>query len=641
MVVTAARVRPFCKNHRMEIASWIVALGATVLVVALTSKRFGLAAPLSLVVVGLVASYIPAIPQIQLSPDLVLVGLLPPLLYAAAVQASLVDFRTFKIPIFMLSVGLVAFTALGVGLVAWWLLPVPFAAAFALGAVVGPPDAVAATAIGRRIGLPRHVVTLLEGESLINDATAIVLLRTSMAAIVGAVSFADVAGGFVLSAVGGAAVGIIVARIVGFVRRRVTEPVPSTALSFMTPYLAYLPAEAVHGSGVLAVVVAGLLLADRSPVEQTATARVGQRTNWATVQFLLENVVFLLIGLQARDIIQHAQDTNLGWPDIAIACLGVLLTAIVLRPIWIFAYRTVLRVRTTPDGLGARDAAVLSYAGMRGVVTLAAALVLPPETPHRGALVLAALVVTAGTLLVQGSTLPWFARLVGARGPDPLEDALQEAQVMRAASLAGLRYLEAARRDNTHPVDDRVADELRRRSERRVNGVWEQLGSSADDAPPTPSEVYSNARLRMLQAEREEVLRIRDQGTVDHVVLQHVMSALDTEESMLDRAADRVETLRGAELRTPSAVAGECADLTEATERSMPEPKSATCRECEIEGTAPVHLRLCLTCGHVGCCDSSIGRHATRHFKKTGHPVVQSFEKDELWRWCYKHQLLG
>ncbi len=626
----------------MDDAGWIVAIGATVLIVTLAGKRLGIAAPLALVVVGLVASFVPGIPQVVLSPDLVLVGLLPPLLYAAAIQASLVDFQNFKIPILMLSVGLVVFTAIGVGLVAWWLLPVPFAAAIALGSVVGPPDAVAATAIGRRIGLPRPVVTLLEGESLINDATAIVLLRTSAAAIVGAVSFADVAGGFALSAVGGLVVGVVVARVVGFVRRRVTEAVPSTALSFLTPYLAYLPAEGIHASGVLAVVVAGLLLAHRSPVEQTATTRLGQRTNWATIQYLLENVVFLLIGLQVRSVIQHAHDASISWGQIVLGCAAVFVATVLLRPIWILSYRTVLRVRgLNPSGLSGRDAAVLSYAGMRGVVTLAAAFALPPETPHRGALVLAALVVVAGTLLVQGSTLPWFARLVGARGPDPMEDALQEAQVMRSASLAGLRFLEAARRDDTHPVDDRVADELRRRSERRVDGVWEQLGGSGRDAPPTPSEVYSGARLRMLQAEREEVLRIRDQGHVDHVVLQHVIAALDIEESMLDRAADRIETLRGAELRTPASVAGECPDLAEASEHALPEPQSLICEECVTEGTEPVHLRICLSCGHVGCCDSSIGRHATQHHKKTGHPVVQSFEEGELWRWCYRHQLLG
>jgi len=625
----------------MEIAAWLVAMSATVLVVAVGCRRIGVAPPLALVVVGIAGSFIPGVPQVALSPDLVLIGLLPPLLYAAAIQSSLVDFRTFKVPILMLSVGLVAFTAVGVGLAVWWVLGVPFAAALALGAVVGPPDAVAATAIGRRIGLPRHVVTLLEGESLINDATAIVLLRTSSAAIVGAVTFGDVVGGFALSAVGGVVVGVVVAYVVGFVQRHVTETVATTALSFLTPYLAYLPAEEAHASGVLAVVVAGLLLAHRAPVQQSATARIGQRTNWATIQFLLENVVFLLIGLQVRSIVHNVSTSSVGWGTIALTCLATFAAVVLLRPIWIFLYRTVLRAKATGRGLPPKDAAILSYAGMRGVVTLAAAFALPLGTSHRNVLVFAAMVVAAGTLLVQGSTLPTVAQRLGVRGPDVLEDALQEAQVMRAASLAGLRYLEAARRDEEHPVNDAVANELRRRSERRVDGVWEQLGNSGADAPPTPSEVYAGARLRMLQAEREEVLRIRDEGRVDHEILQHVMSNLDIEESMLDRAEARVETLRGAELQTPDAVAGECEDLIEATQHSRPEPSSTTCDECLAEGTEPVHLRICLTCGHVGCCDSSEGRHATRHNKETDHPVMQSFEPGEVWRWCFKHQLLG
>ncbi|TWP32329.1 Na+/H+ antiporter [Leekyejoonella antrihumi] len=625
----------------MEIAGWLVVMSATVLVVAVASKRVGVTPPLSLVVVGVLASFIPGVPQVELSPDLVLIGLLPPLLYAAAIQSSLVDFRTFKVPILMLSVGLVAFTAVGVGLAVWWVLGVPFAAALALGAVVGPPDAVAATAIGRRIGLPRHVVTLLEGESLINDATAIVLLRTSAAAIVGAVTFGDVVGGFALSAIGGVVVGAVVAYVVGFVQKQVTEVVATTALSLLIPYLAYLPAEEIHASGVLSVVVAGLLLAHRAPVQQSATARIGQRTNWATIQFLLENVVFLLIGLQVRSIVRNVVHSSVSWSTIVLVCLVTFLAVVLLRPLWIFLYRVVLRLSGDPSGLPFRDAVVLSYAGMRGVVTLAAAFALPMQTPHRNVLVFAAMIVTAGTLLLQGSTLPTLARRLGVRGPDLLEDALQEAQVMRAASMAGLRFLEAARRDEEHPVNDAVANELRRRSERRVDGVWEQLGNAGEDSSPTPSEVYAAARLRMLQAEREEVLRIRDEGRVDHEILQHVMSVLDIEESMLDRAEARVETLRGAELRTPAAVAGECDDLIEATQRARPQPNANTCEQCRVDGTDPVHLRICLTCGQVGCCDSSVGRHATRHHQETGHPVMQSFEPGEVWRWCFKHQLLG
>src|SRR3954454_6500209 len=221
----------------VHVALALVALAAVVIAVAGASERFGLPAPLILVALGVVGSFLPFVPEVHLSSEVVLVGLLPPLLYAAAIRSSLVDFKENRRPIGFLSVGLVIFTALGVGLVTWLLLPVPFAAAFALGAVVAPPDAVAATAIARRIGLPRRVVTLLEGESLVNDATALVCLRTALAALTfGYVSVGGVSLDFVRAAVGGVVIGIVVAWLVGLVRKAVTDTVIDTTLSFMEPF---------------------------------------------------------------------------------------------------------------------------------------------------------------------------------------------------------------------------------------------------------------------------------------------------------------------------------------------------------------------------------------------------------------------
>lgn len=626
----------------MDVPLTLVAIGATVTVVAGLARRAGVSAPLALIVLGVVVSYVPFIPEPTLTPEVVLFGLLPPLLYSAAIRTSLVDFRANRAAIGSLSVGLVLFTAAGVGLVTWWLLPVPFAVAFALGAVVGPPDAVAAIAVARRIGLPRRVVTILEGESLINDATALVSLRTAIAAFTtgGAVTFGTVALDFGWAVVGGVLTGAVVAVVVANVRRRVTEPAIDTSISFLAPFLAYLPAESFHSSGVLAVVVAGLLLGHKSPIVQTASSRLSERINWATVQFLLENTVFLMIGLQMRRIVSDVAASELGWGRIGLVCCAVLLATMLLRPLWVFPFRWLAdhvgRERAAHADTPWSHNAVLSWAGMRGVVTLAAAFVLPEDTPHREVLVLAAMVVTVGTLLVQGTTLPWLARALHVRGPDPREDALQEATILQTSVAAGLAALEEC-----EDADDETIELLRSRAENRTNIVWERLGQGREDSLETPSEVYRRLRMVMLRAEREELLRIRDEGLVDHDVLSHVMSTLDVEESMLDRIEERTSTLRDEPLLPPERPEDECEHLAAHHDRFVAPNTPHGCPDCLREGLQWVHLRLCLDCGNVGCCNSSTGRHADRHFNDTGHPVMRSFEPGEEWRWCYVDERLG
>ena len=523
----------------MHLALTLLAVVGTVTVVAGLARRVGVSAPLVLIVTGVVGSYLPFIPEPQLSSEVVLVGLLPPLLYAAAIRTSLVDFRDNRGVIAGLSVGLVLFTALGVGVLAWWLLPIPFAVAFALGAVVGPPDAVAATAVARRIGLPRRLVTILEGESLVNDATALVSLRTAIAAftVAGAVTLGSVALDFAWAVAGGVAIGVAVAVAVGAVRKHVRDPVIDTSLSFMTPFLAYLPAEGLHASGVLSVVVAGLLLSHKSPVLQTAASRMSERINWSTVQFLLENAVFLMIGLQMRRIVSAVAASELGLGLILGSSAAVLAAVMLLRPVWVFPLRW---VAPRLGGGGAEGPspwshnAVLSWAGMRGVVTLAAALVLPPQTPHREVLVFIAMVVTVGTLLLQGTTLPWLARRLGVRGPDRREDALAEATLLQSAVAAGLRALDAI-----PEIDEATAQKLHQRAEDRTTAAWERLGRHREDENETPSEAYRRARLHTLTAERAELLRLRDSGAADHQVLTAVMAQLDIEESMLERLEER------------------------------------------------------------------------------------------------------
>ncbi|WP_217921359.1 Na+/H+ antiporter [Miltoncostaea oceani] len=624
----------------MEPALLVLALVVTVGAVAGLCRRFGWSPPPVLVLVGILASFLPAVPEFELDPELVLIGFLPPLLYAAAIRTSFVDFRANTYAILLLSVGAVIVSTFAVGLVAWWIVPgVSLAAALALGAVVAPPDAVAATAIARKVGMPRRIVTILEGESLVNDATALVLLSVTITAITGSVGVGEIGWEFVRAVGGGIVIGVVVAQLLSFVRARIDDPVLDTLLSFTAPFVAFLPAEAIHSSGVLAVVITGLLLGHRAPVLQSAASRVSESVNWRTVQFMLENVVFLLIGLQLRTILQDVADSDLGPGRLAAICLTVLAAVVAVRFAYVFGSQAVhrfggprMRRRSWPTS----SSTVVSWAGMRGVVTLAAAFLLPPETPQRDVLLLAAFTVVAGTLLVLSPTLPWLVRRLGLSGPDAAEDALQAAALADEASRAGLARLDRVLKA-TDPQE--VVDELRERARRRPNMIWERLGRSNDVLEP-PSAAYVRLRLEMLAAEREAIIARRDSGTIDDEVLREALAMVDREESLLDRLESAERRIGEAELVAPERTSGDCEHLR-AAPRTARAATPGACEDCLREGTRWVHLRMCLACGHVGCCDSSVGRHAERHFHDVGHPVMRSIEPGEAWRWCYIDEHLG
>jgi CPA1 family monovalent cation:H+ antiporter len=620
---------------------WMVCLVVTVVAVSALARRVDLPAPVLLVVVGVVGSYVPFVPEVRLTAEVVLVGMLPPLLYNAALQTSLIDFKAHKRSILSLSIGLVAFTTVGVGLLVHAVLPgVSWSAAFAIGAVVAPPDAVAATAVARRIGLPRRTVTILEGESLLNDATALVALKTAIAAGAGVVTVLGVGLDFVWTALGGVGAGVVVYAVVGRVRRRVKDPVMDTSVSVVTPFIAYVLAEEVHASGVLAVVVAGLLLGHRAPVLQTASSRIAERLNWRTVSFLLENAVFLLIGLQTSWILGEVAASTLSPARIVTVCVLVLVAVIVLRMVWVFPARYLL----ADAGLGPRQrpprsyTAIVGWAGMRGVVTLAAAFAIPPAATHREVLVLIALFVTAATLVVQGLSLPWLVRRLRVPAPDPRADALARADLLQHATQAGLARLDEIEAEDDEQ-DAMVRRLLRDRVRQRDFAAWERLG--AVEADETPSERYARLRLDMLDAERRRVLAIRDEGRVAHEVVEDVLGSLDIEESMLGYRLERRREL-GIDPE-PDSDAHRVADVCDhlAAAGVAADPPARACEGCLRDGSTWVHLRECLTCGYVGCCDSSPRRHAQAHFDATDHPVVASAEPGERWRWCYVDELLG
>ncbi|NAZ88070.1 cation:proton antiporter domain-containing protein [Kineococcus indalonis] len=637
----------------MEIALALVGMTVVVCAVAAACDRFGWPTPLVMLATGAVVSFAPGVPEFTLTPELVLNGLLPPLLYATTAQASLYDFRRDKLATFLMSVVLVVFSTVVIGAATSWLLPgVALAACMALGAVVAPPDAVAAAAIGQRLGLPRRVATLLEEESLVNDATALIALSVAVTALTESVSPVHVGGEFALAVLGAVLIGAVVAAVLLAVRRRVHDPVLDTALSFAAPYLAFLPAEALHVSGVLATVVTGLAMAHRAPRVQTASARIAEATNWRTVQFLLEGAVFLLIGLQLPHLLRDAAADDLGTGRAVLVCAGVLVAAVLSR--FAFLHAVWLLLRFGPATWRGRAwspqvTVLVSWAGMRGVVTLAAAQLLPADVPHRPVLLLAAFTVVAGTLLVQGSTLPWLVRRVGAPGPDPAADALQAAELVDAAGAAGLRRLEEVlsgtapgQVPGTAPADvpEEVRERLRARAQARSLAAWERLGRPLAERT-TPSAQYAALRLQMLAAERDVVVEARDTGRAAPPVLRSALAAIDLEESLLEHAGE-VRALHPDRALAPAQRADTCEHLRAAPDGGgFSRASAAACEDCLREGTAWVHLRTCLGCGHVGCCDSSPRRHARAHAAADAHPVVVSAEPGEAWRWCFVDERMG
>jgi len=514
----------------------IVGLVAIVVAVSAVARRFGLLAPILLVIVGLALS--PIFPTVELSPEFVLIGVLPPLLYVAALETSVPAFRYNLRPILLLAVGLVLFTTVVVGFVVHALLPgVPMAACFALGAVVAPPDAVAATAVARRIGLPRRIVTILEGESLINDATALVIFRVAVAAAVGsAVGTTEIATEVVIAAGGGVLVGAVGAVALGFLHRRTTDPLLDNALSLLTPFLVALVAERIHASAVVAVVVTGLYLGHRLPTLMSAASRLQMGAFWKMVKFLLEGIVFLLVGLQLREVLADL-DTPAG--DVAVLTVAVLLTVIGTRFVWMYPAtyltRLVPRIRRRDPSPPWTVPTVIAWAGMRGVVTLATALALPLTLADdaaypRDLFVWLAFAVIVGTLVLQGMTLPAVARWLRPPADDPVRDTLAEAAVQHTASRAARERLE--QHADGAPPD--VVNRLRQLTELRANAAWERLGGTAE----TPSRAYVRLRREMLDAEREVFRVARDEGRIPEETLVKAQRDMDLEESMLERGAE-------------------------------------------------------------------------------------------------------
>jgi monovalent cation/hydrogen antiporter len=512
-----------------------VLVGSLALTVA--SRKLRISPPLALVVVFLGVSFIPGMPEVRLDPELVLPLVLAPLLYSAGLQSSPRRLRENLRPIGLLAVGLVLFTAVAVGFVATWFLPgLPLTSGLILGAIIAPPDAVAAASIGRRLGLQRRVMAILEGESLLNDATALTLLRIMLAAAgVGAAtpSVLSGLGEFVLTAAGGVAVGGAIGWIVHRVRLRLADAVMESALGLVIPFATYVLAEDfLHVSGVLAVVIAGLYLGHKSS-ESGFASRLQDEAVWAGLDTVLEAFVFALIGLQLAPVVRELRS---GLGIVVVAAVAVLVATVLARIVWVFptSYLARLspRIRQREPRISWHAPAVISWSGMRGVVTLAAAFAVPDEVVGRDVIIFLAFAITVGTLLLHGLTLPWLIKRLQVYDTGGQRDALEEAAAKQAAAEAAVRRLDEVAGDGT---PDHITTQLRSWAEQRANGAWERLGRPIEEIGESPTVTFSRLRREMLAAERETFVWFRDNGRLEDGVFVEMLREIDHEEAMLER----------------------------------------------------------------------------------------------------------
>lgn len=522
------------------------------------AKRLDLQVPLVLVTVGSIASFVPGVPHISLSPQLILGVVLPPLLYSAALNYSFVSFRRNIGQILRLGLVMVIVTTVAVGYFANLLVPeLTLGAALVLGSVVAPPDAVSAIAVGRKLGLPARMMAILTGESLVNDAAALTLFTLTVASVTGSrIELGSPVLFFLYEIVGGVLVGFVLSRIVRFVRNRIADSALETVLGLVLPFAAYLAAEEIHASGVLAVVTAGFVLG-RVTADVSVSTRVQERQVWPTVDLLLEAFVFAYMGLQLKFVISEVQREGLPVHHIFGYALLVLLVVITVRPAWIFfnsgrnlLFRTVFRREGVADGLTWQQNLVLSWAGMRGVVTLAAAAgvpfttVLGDEFPGRAVIQAVAFVVAVGTLLLQGLTLPLLIRRLDVA--DPLEQQRNDNQRLLSQAIARTAaetYLERAAKDGISGVDsDRVAEVIARvrRSVRARMDADET--EDREKRIAAAGALFDTLRHNVLVAQRAALIAARDSGELDDEALRAVLNGLDVEEIAAEARIERRTT---------------------------------------------------------------------------------------------------
>jgi monovalent cation/hydrogen antiporter len=529
--------------HPAEVG-FVLAMVAVIVAARGLADRFRVPYAIVLTGCGLIYAALP-LPEIQLKPELLLWFVIPPLLYAAALRSSLLAIRANWRPIASLSVALVLVTALLVGWLMALLVPrITLAIGLVLGAAVAPTDPVAALAIGRRLGLPPRMLTLIGGEGMLNDATALTALQVAIAAVVsGSLSVGLAVGKFVLAAAGGLAIGMAFGYLLRLARPLLRDPLRATAVSLATPFAAYLAGEEAHVSGVLAVVIAGLMASHDSPRGESGASRLQTDAVWQFIEFVLEGVVFLLIGTQLPAVLRGLHNEPAGVT--AAAILVTLAAVLLVRPLWLLLTQSLPRLAGWGLGhhappLTGREVAAMSWAGTRGVITLAAIFSVPLAMgsgrpfPDRDLLLLCAYVVVLVTLVGQGLTFGPLLRRLNLRADD-VEDAQVEHDARLAAITAAVHAVDDMRASQEIPasVAESVRASLRRRADRH-QALFSMLAEADGELGWTPElEATLRAQHAAIDAQREELVRWRDSGRLSDHGLRALQHELDHEQSII------------------------------------------------------------------------------------------------------------
>jgi CPA1 family monovalent cation:H+ antiporter len=521
-------------------AEILVGLLGAVTVLAGFARRVGLPAPVVLVVCGLLVGLVPGLPTVRLDPDLIFFIFLPPLVYGAGFNSSPRDLRRQARRIGILAIGLVVATTAAVAAAVHAVVPgFGWPEAFVLGAVLAPTDPVAAVSVMQRLRVAPQLSAVIEGESLINDGVGLVLYRVAVGATVsGAFSVADAAVRLVLTGVGGVLVGLAVGIVICRVRGRVQDAPIEISLSLFTPYAAYIAAEALGASGILAAVTVGLYVGSRSDGLFSANARIEAQGFWTAFIFLLESTLFLLMGLQFREVVAGIE--GLDAHRVTMAVVVSTLVVIVLRVLWMFTMSPLLRAiipepEDEPPDMGHGARLVAGWAGMRGAVSLAAALAIPAQVdggapfPQRDLIVFVVFCVIVIGLLLQGLTLPALVRATGLARAEH-EDELDEARARAAAAEAALARLERMEQEE---ADRRATEHLRELYEARLGHSRAPLDERGDE-DRAHVEAFQRLREELLRSERGALQELHSRGEISEEALRTVERDLDLQEARLE-----------------------------------------------------------------------------------------------------------
>lgn len=526
----------------MTSADIFVGLLLAVVILALVARRLSLPYPIFFVLGGLALSLIPKLPEVRLDPQMVFEFFLPPLLFPAALFTSWRDFRANLRPITLLAVGLVLFTTGAVALLAHYFMGLPLAAGFVLGAIISPPDAIAASAIADSLKIPRRIVTILEGESLVNDATALVAYRFAVLAVItGSFSLPHAGGHFVIMSLGGIAIGLLIGWLAEHFHKRVDDAPIEVTVSLLTPFVAYLLAEKLELSGVLAVVIAGLYLGWRMPELLNFKTRLQGGPVWEMVEFLLNGFVFILIGLQLPEVIAALSVQAIPTSRLVLYALTISLTIILVRILWVFPAIYLPRwflqnhARNNPTPRW-RHVMIIAWTGMRGVLSLAAALALPitrqdgTPFPGRDLILFLTFTVIIVTLVVQGLSLPPLIRWLGIK--EDISSAMEERKARLKANQEAYASLKDI--DEKDPAKADALQRLRLEYQDHIRQV-EGAASASDSSPLRRfSTEYERLSLAALLHERQTIIHLRNEDVISDEVLRRIQRDIDLAEARLE-----------------------------------------------------------------------------------------------------------